>query len=72
MALVARRTQTPTEPSTRWDPFGEFEDLHLRLAQLVLPSVMVLFGLPLSHLAAVLARAIHGAQGAARRCFRGH
>jgi hypothetical protein len=33
----------------------------LALAQLVLPSAMVLFGLPLSHVAAVLARAIHGA-----------
>jgi len=33
----------------------------LALAQLVLPSAMVLFGLPLSHAAAVLARAIHGA-----------
>jgi hypothetical protein len=34
---------------------------NLALAQLVLPSAMVLFGLPLSHAAAVLARAIHGA-----------
>ncbi|HEY6322185.1 MAG TPA: hypothetical protein VJA16_11570 [Thermoanaerobaculia bacterium] len=33
----------------------------LALAQLVLPSAMVLFGLPLAHAAAVLARAIHGA-----------
>lgn len=33
----------------------------LALAQLVLPSAMVLFGLSLSHVAAVLARAIHGA-----------
>jgi hypothetical protein len=33
----------------------------LALAQLVLPSAMVLFGLPLSHAAAVFARAIHGA-----------
>ncbi len=33
----------------------------LALAQLVLPSAMVLFGLPLSHAAAALARAIHGA-----------
>lgn len=33
----------------------------LALAQLVLPSAMVVFGLPLSHAAAVLARAIHGA-----------
>jgi hypothetical protein len=33
----------------------------LALAQLVLPSAMVLFGLPLSHAAAVFARAMHGA-----------
>jgi len=33
----------------------------LALAQLVLPSAMVLFGLPLSHAAAVLAREVHGA-----------
>jgi hypothetical protein len=33
----------------------------LALAQLVLPSAMVLFGLPLPHAAAVFARAIHGA-----------
>jgi hypothetical protein len=33
----------------------------LALAQLVLPSAMVLFGLPLAHAAAVFARAIHGA-----------
>ena len=33
----------------------------LALAQLLLPSAMVLFGLPLSHAAAVLARAIRGA-----------
>jgi hypothetical protein len=32
----------------------------LALAQLLLPSAMVLFGLPLSHAAALLARAIHG------------
>jgi HSP20 family protein len=35
MALAVRRTQTPTEPSTRWDPFGELEDLQLHLAQLL-------------------------------------
>jgi HSP20 family protein len=35
MALAIRRTQTPTEPSTRWDPFGELEDLHLHVAQLL-------------------------------------
>jgi len=33
----------------------------LARAQLVLPSAMVLFGLPLSHAAAALAQAIHGA-----------
>ncbi len=33
----------------------------LALAQLVLPSAMVMVGLPLSHAAAVLARAVHGA-----------
>lgn len=33
----------------------------LALAQLVLPSAMVILGLPLSHAAAVLARAFHGA-----------
>jgi HSP20 family protein len=38
MALAARRIQTPTEPSTRWDPFGELEDLHRHMAQ-VLDSV---------------------------------
>jgi hypothetical protein len=34
---------------------------NLALAQLVLPSAMVLLGLPLSHVAAILARAMHGA-----------
>jgi HSP20 family protein len=35
MALPVRRTRTPTQPSTRWDPFGELEDLHLLTGQLL-------------------------------------
>jgi HSP20 family protein len=35
MALAVRRTQQPSDQITRWDPFGEFEDLQARLAQLL-------------------------------------
>jgi hypothetical protein len=35
MPVPVRRTHTPIERQSRWDPFGELEDLHMRMAQIL-------------------------------------